>query len=175
MKKYPLTLSLILLAGIYGGLKLVRPPLPSSLVAIYMAMTLIAVLLYASTTEESWKSFTASLRALVVAPERKIIRGAVLVLLPCVVGLWTYGKLAPELEPPAAIRPDQVPHCVSRVESMTVFVPAMIVWRGSSSATVRAVNMTSASMPRSAASQRTRVARSGSTMSIVSGPIRVCE
>ena len=50
------------------------------------------------------------------------------------------------------MRPDHVPHCVSRVESITVFVPAVIVWRGSSSATVRAVNVTSASMPRSAAS-----------------------
>ena len=73
--------------------------------------------------------------------------------------------------PAATMRPDHVPHCVSRVESMTVFVPAVIVWRGSSSATVRAVNVTSASMPRSAASARTRVTRSGSTTSIVSGPI----
>ena len=76
--------------------------------------------------------------------------------------------------PPAAMRPDHVPHCVMRVESITVFVPAVIVWRGSSSATVRAVNVTSASMPRSAASARTRVTRSGSTTSIVSGPMRVC-
>ena len=73
--------------------------------------------------------------------------------------------------PPAAIRPDQVPHCVSRVESITSFVPTVIVWRGSSSATVRAVNVTSASIPRSAASARTRVTRSGSTTSIVNGPI----
>ena len=36
------------------------------------------------------------------------------------------------------MRPDHVPHCVMRVESITVFVPAVIVWRGSSSATVRA-------------------------------------
>ena len=54
--------------------------------------------------------------------------------------------------PSATMRPDHVPHCVMRVESMTVFVPAVSVWRGSSSATVRAVNVTSASMPRSAAS-----------------------
>ena len=78
-------------------------------------------------------------------------------------------------DPPAEMRPDQVPHWVRRVESITVFVPAVIVWRGSSSATVRAVNVTSASMPRSAASTRTLVTRSGSTTSMVSGPIRVCD
>ena len=56
---------------------------------------------------------------------------------------------------------------------MTVFVPAVSVCRGSSSATERAENVTSASMPRSAASHRTRVVRNGSTTSIVSGPMRV--
>jgi hypothetical protein len=73
------------------------------------------------------------------------------------------------------MRPDHVPHCVSRVESITVLVPAVIVWCGSSSATVRAVNVTSASIPRSPESTRTRVTRNGSTTSIVSGPIRVCD
>ena len=71
------------------------------------------------------------------------------------------------------MRPDHFPHWVMRVESMTVRVPAVRVWRGSSSATERAVKVTSASIPRSAASARTRVVRSGSTISIVNGPMRV--
>lgn len=104
MKRYPLLSSLIFLAAVYGGLKLVRPPLPSSLIAIYMAMTVIAVLLYLSATEELWRSFAASLVALCIAPEQKVSRAIVLVLLPCVAGLWAYGKVSPELEPPAGIR-----------------------------------------------------------------------
>ena len=75
-----------------------------------------------------------------------------------------------DVSPPVVMRPDHVPHCVRRVESIISLVPSIIVWRGSSSATVRAVNVTSASMPRSAASARTRVTRSGSTMSIVQRP-----
>ena len=91
-------------------------------------------------------------------------------------GPWCRGRVRERGSLPCPRRtivPDHVPHCVMRVESMTVFVPAVSVWRGSSSATVRAVNVTSASMPRSAASQRTRVVRNGSTTSIDSGPIRV--
>ena len=104
MKRYPLTVSLIFLLAVYGGLKLVRPPLPSSLMGIYMAMTLVAVLLYVSSNEDLWTSFCQSLLALCLAPERKIARAAAAILLPCLAGLWAYGKVAPELEPPAGIR-----------------------------------------------------------------------
>ena len=76
--------------------------------------------------------------------------------------------------PPVVISPDHVPHCVMRVESIIRRGPFIIVWRGSSSATVRAVNVMSAAIPRSAASARTRVRRSGSTISTESGPTCVC-
>jgi mono/diheme cytochrome c family protein len=104
MKRYPLAIPLLVLLAIYGGLKLVVPPLPSSLIGIYMAMATIAVLLFVSSREDLWMSFGQSLLALCLAPERKIARSVVLVFLPCVAGFWAYSKVAPEMEPPAGIR-----------------------------------------------------------------------
>ena len=66
----------------------VYPPMPFSILATYLVVTLAAILLWASSSEEYWQDFRRPIIATLDAETlaTKITRAAVLVLLPCLVG-----------------------------------------------------------------------------------------
>lgn len=114
MKKFKeisiLLKSIILVVVIYAGLKiLIHPPLPSSLISLYIALTLIAILLYVSLFEDKIKEF--------IRPVVKLLKGGtheaaitgyarwgVLILFPFLVGMSVYSRLIASNAPPAEQR-----------------------------------------------------------------------
>lgn len=82
----------------------VRPPMPLSLLSLYMAITLLAVLLYVSADSDSWRAFLRPLRALFVDPRRRPVRLALGVALPLLVGYYTWSQATAKPGAPFELR-----------------------------------------------------------------------
>ena len=82
----------------------IRPPAPWSVFTLYMAIVLIAVLVYVSSDSDSWRSFLAPIRSTLVDDAKLPMRVAVMVVLPLVVGYYAYTQAAARIEAPAELR-----------------------------------------------------------------------
>ena len=82
----------------------VRPPAPWSVFTLYMTIALIAVLVYVSSNSDSWRSFLAPIRAVVVDDSKLTIRIAVMIVLPLLFGYYAYTQAAARIEAPAELR-----------------------------------------------------------------------
>ncbi|MGH7320233.1 MAG: c-type cytochrome, partial [Candidatus Rokuibacteriota bacterium] len=82
----------------------VRPPMPFSLLSLYMAITLLAVLIYVSSDSESWRAFITPIWQTLVEPRRRPIRLLLGVVLPLLVGYYAYSQATPKTEAPAELR-----------------------------------------------------------------------
>jgi len=82
----------------------IRPPMPFSLLSLYMAITLMAVLVYVSSDSESWRAFVAPLWATLTEPGRRQLRLGLGVLLPLLVGYYAYSQAAAKAEAPVELR-----------------------------------------------------------------------
>ena len=49
----------------------IRPPMPFSVFSLYMAVTLMAVLVYVSSDSDSWRAFVAPIWATLTEPRRR--------------------------------------------------------------------------------------------------------
>lgn len=79
-------------------------PVPDSVLLQYMATVLVAVLLYVSFDEWRWRTFKAPLRAVLVDPDKRVLRTALLVTLPLLIGLFTFLQVRPTVAAPASLR-----------------------------------------------------------------------
>ena len=79
-------------------------PAPSSVVFQYMATVLVGILLYVSADEKRWSDFKAPIVALMVSPETRMLRRAMLVLVPILVGWITFDRVRPSLAAPPSLR-----------------------------------------------------------------------
>jgi DMSO reductase family type II enzyme heme b subunit len=82
----------------------IRPPAPWSVVMLYMAIVLIAVLVYVSSDSDSWRNFLAPIRSTLLDDSKRPIRLALMVLIPLVVGYYAYTQAAARIEAPAELR-----------------------------------------------------------------------
>jgi len=82
----------------------IRPPAPWSVVTLYMAIVLIAVLVYVSSDSDSWRNFVAPIRSTLLDDSKRPIRFALMVLIPLVVGYYAYTQAAARIEAPAELR-----------------------------------------------------------------------
>ncbi|MGH7472309.1 MAG: c-type cytochrome, partial [Candidatus Methylomirabilales bacterium] len=82
----------------------IRPPAPWSVLKLYMAIVLAAVLVYVSSDSDSWRAFLAPIRSTLVDDSRRPIRLAVMVLLPSFFGYYAYTQAAAKVEAPAELR-----------------------------------------------------------------------
>lgn len=109
-RSIPLLLKLVsVVAGVYIVLQLVRPPLPSSLVMMYMALTVCGVLVYVSIFAETWREFSVPLLEFFRgSPERGMLwqggRQVALGLIPFMLGMGVYYRVTPSFAPPAEQR-----------------------------------------------------------------------
>jgi len=69
-----------------------------------MLTVLVGVLLWVSDNEERWKQFKAPMARTLVAPERKVLRGALLVGIPFMVSFATWNQVKPALSAPLSFR-----------------------------------------------------------------------
>jgi mono/diheme cytochrome c family protein len=95
----------LLLAAVYVVVKLIQPPLPSSLVFMYMTLTSISILIYISLFDDKMQEFFGPIvKFLAGATGRsavmKYARLAVLLVFPLLVGMNVYARLVPSNQPP---------------------------------------------------------------------------
>ncbi len=82
----------------------IRPPVPWTVVTLYMAIVLVAVLVYVSSDSDSWRNFLAPIRSTLVEDSKRPVRVGVMVLIPLVVGYYAYTQAAARIEAPAELR-----------------------------------------------------------------------
>src|SRR5438093_13041266 len=87
--------AVVILVGAFMVLRFgIRPPAPWSVIQIYMAVVVLAVLIYVSSDTDSWRSFVDPIRATLVDPGRRPVRLVLAVLLPILLGYYAYTQAA---------------------------------------------------------------------------------
>ena len=82
----------------------IRPPMPFSLLSLYMAITLLAVLLYVSSDSDSWRAFVQPIWATLTERGWRPLRLALGVLLPVLVGYYAYSQAGASVGAPLELR-----------------------------------------------------------------------
>ena len=82
----------------------IQPPVPWSVIKIYMFVVLAAVFIYVSSDTDSWRSFLAPIRSTLVDPDRRVLRGALMIVIPLLVGYYAYSQAAARAEAPPELR-----------------------------------------------------------------------
>ncbi len=96
--------------GIYLFVKFgIKPPLPTSLILMYMSLVTICILLYVSIFEEDKEAFFGPIKNFIMGGEnekavRKLSRAALFVMIPAFFGFQTFQRVAPSIDPPFGSR-----------------------------------------------------------------------
>jgi Cytochrome C oxidase, cbb3-type, subunit III len=111
LKRFPmLAKAVILLLAVYIVVKyLIRPPLPSSLVSLYIGLTVGAIWIYLSLYDDKMEEFMGPIKAFLRGwgNENIIITGLrvlILIAVPLYVGSSVYARLSPSDQPPSEQR-----------------------------------------------------------------------
>ncbi|MGH7411275.1 MAG: c-type cytochrome, partial [Candidatus Methylomirabilis sp.] len=95
---------LVLLASFLTFRFGIRPPVPRSVLTLYMAIVLVAVLVYVSSDSHSWRAFLKPIRSILVDDSKRLLRLALMVLLPVLIGYYAYTQAAARVEAPPELR-----------------------------------------------------------------------
>jgi mono/diheme cytochrome c family protein len=79
-------------------------PVPRSVQLQYMGIILVGVLLHVSSDETRWRRFREPLHATLVDPDKRWVRGTLLVLLPVLFGAAVYAQTRPRVDAPIQLR-----------------------------------------------------------------------
>jgi mono/diheme cytochrome c family protein len=79
-------------------------PVPGSVILQYMATVLVAVLLYVSSDENRWREFKEPVQVVLVSPEKRSVRRALLLVIPVLIGVFTFFQVRPTVAAPANLR-----------------------------------------------------------------------
>lgn len=111
LKKLPILVkTAILVIGVYATVKfMIHPPLPSSLIMIYMFLTVAAIWMYLSLYSDKMEELLGPIRAFLRGWTNEnvgitVVRIVALIAIPVYVGAEVYGALSPSDQPPVASR-----------------------------------------------------------------------
>src|SRR5207237_5388135 len=82
----------------------IRPAAPSSVLTLYMAIVLLAVLIYVSSDSDSWREFMRPIRSTLVAPDKRLARLVLLIVVPLLFGYYAYTQAAAKPQAPPELR-----------------------------------------------------------------------
>jgi len=80
------------------------PPAPWSVINIYMLVVFLAVLIYVSSDADSWRSLITPMRSALVDPDQRLVRMALLIAIPLLLGYYAYSQAAAKPQAPAELR-----------------------------------------------------------------------
>ncbi len=85
---------------------ILQPPIPFSLLAIYMGVVTLATLLYASLSQPSWDEFTKPIAYMLQEDtgKAKLSRYITFASLPVLIAYGTYNKMLPKFDEPIELR-----------------------------------------------------------------------
>jgi len=79
-------------------------PVPSSVVVQYLAVVLAGILIYVSDNEARWRQFKEPIHAALVEPDKRLVRGSLLLAAPLLVGFVTFDRVRPSIAAPPNLR-----------------------------------------------------------------------
>jgi mono/diheme cytochrome c family protein len=82
----------------------IRPPAPFSVLSLYMGIVLLAVLVYVSSDSDSWRAFLRPLRSTMVDSDKRILRLALMIVIPLLLGYYAYTQAAAKPQAPPELR-----------------------------------------------------------------------
>lgn len=98
------TAAFLILAGFFLLLKLVQPVIPGSVVMLYMGFALAGVVIHVTLDNERMEEFHRFFISKAgEARTLRVQRRAMLLVLPLVLGWWTYSTVTPSYAPPIEI------------------------------------------------------------------------
>ena len=100
MQRLILPSALVVWAIVWMLLKMVQPPIPGSVMTLYMAISGVAILVYLMADEARFRSVQAPILALLTEDRLAVPRIVVLACVPLLVGWATFEKVRPTFEPP---------------------------------------------------------------------------
>lgn len=105
MRRLTFYLALGLLVAVYVALKLaIHPPIPASVLAMYMILAAIAIMVFVAADEQRFGAFLAPLRSVFDGRAPKWASLAVLAAIPLGVAWGTWLRVAPSFDAPFAPR-----------------------------------------------------------------------
>lgn len=101
MIRYTLYLAIALWIAILAGLKLlVRPPMPASVMMIYMTLSTLGILVFIAANEERFRHFVAPLKAVFEGRAPKLVQAPVLIAIPLLLAWGAWLRTAPTWDAP---------------------------------------------------------------------------
>ena len=100
MNRLTLPLVAIVWLAVWGGLRLVQPPIPGSVMTLYMSIASLAIAVYVMADEGRFRSFSSPILALLTEDRLLVPRLVVLLCAPLLFGWATYERLRPRFDPP---------------------------------------------------------------------------
>ena len=79
-------------------------PVPNTVVLEYLVIAIVGILLRVSDNEQRWSEFKQPIHDILIRPERKVARGALLVLVPALIAFQTYKSAQAEVSAPPSFR-----------------------------------------------------------------------
>jgi mono/diheme cytochrome c family protein len=101
MVRWTFYIALALWLAILAGLKLlVRPPMPASVMMIYMTLSTLGILVFVAANEERFRAFVAPLKAVFEGRAPKAVQALVLAGIPLLIGWGAWLRTAPTWDAP---------------------------------------------------------------------------
>jgi mono/diheme cytochrome c family protein len=82
----------------------IRPPVPFSVLSLYMAIVLLVTLVYVSSDSDAWRAFLAPLRATLVDRDKRVLRLVLVIVIPILLGYYAYTQAAARPQGPPELR-----------------------------------------------------------------------
>ena len=82
----------------------IRPPAPWSVLREYLFIIALALLVFVSSDRDSWRDFVRPLRLTFTDPRFRVLRTALVVLVPLVLGYYAYTQAAAKPQAPPELR-----------------------------------------------------------------------
>ena len=79
-------------------------PVPASVVTEFMYIAIVGVLVFVSSDENRWQRFKEPISETLVREDRRVLRSALLVIMPLLLGFATYQQTRPRVSAPIQLR-----------------------------------------------------------------------
>jgi mono/diheme cytochrome c family protein len=82
----------------------IRPPAPWSVLRLYMTIIAMALLVFVSSDRDSWRDFVRPIRLTLTDPRYRILRTALVIVIPLLLGYYAYTQAAARPQAPPELR-----------------------------------------------------------------------
>ena len=79
-------------------------PVPASVVTEYMFIAIVGILIFVSSDEDRWQRFKEPIATTLVREDRRVLRTALLIIIPLLLGFATYRQTRPRVDAPIQLR-----------------------------------------------------------------------